>query len=640
MGETMLRWPVAIALLIPIAGAGASPPSLDAFFEGAQIREVSISPDGNWLSMIVIADGKYFVAVKNRNDAAAATPILAPNDQDGFEPNWCTWANNERIVCSFRGRERDKYIGKVFPVTRLVAVNRDGTKRKMLLQSQFAPSGQINDRIIDWTPEDPETVLIEKYHPRAGLRVLKLNIYDGDANLYEQGHVHIGSFGTDGHGNVRLGWGVEDLKFFFFARLEGEKKWRELARVKVLSSDEGYRPIAVLPKTNYAYAMRDHEGRAALWKIDLADKEDPQLIFASSRVDVRPVYTRDNRVLAVLPDSGSKDALIVEPSAELLGSVLAKLFQDKQYYITDMSQDFKVAVVSVESDVRAPEYFVLDIGTTQPKLQRVGSRFPGLDKAELATTTYLTYPARDGTPIPAYLTKPVGTGDALPPLIVLPHGGPWAREFPGFDSWAQMLARNGYAILQMNYRGSGGYGKAWREASYRDWSGLPYADTIDGLKWALAQKHGDPKRVCVVGGSFGGYLALAAAVRDSALLKCVVSVAGVSDLRELKSDANYFSNGRIMNDMIGKNREKLAADSPRLHASSIGVPVLLVHGREDWTVEPDQSEMMAKALGAADKPFKIVMIDDTDHYFTTTASQRQLFTTISDFLETQLAAPK
>ncbi len=127
------------------------------------------------------------------------------------------------------------------------------------------------------------------------------------------------------------------------------------------STDEGFTPIAVIRGTNYAYAMRDHEGRAALWKIDLADKEDPQLVFASSRVDVRPVYTPDNRVLAVYPDSGSKDAIYVEPGAELLGEVLGRLFKDKMYYIQDMSADMKTVVVMAESDVLAPEFNVLDM---------------------------------------------------------------------------------------------------------------------------------------------------------------------------------------------------------------------------------------------------------------------------------------
>ena len=615
--------------------AHAAPPTLDAFFSGAQIKSVSISPDGHLLAMIVTADGKNFVAVKDRMSAAPATPILAPNERDGFEPNWCRWANNERVVCSFYGRERDKYLNKVFPVTRLVSVNKDGSQQKQLLQNRFAPSGQLNDRVIDWTPESPRTVLITMFNPRVGMRVLELDVYNSEVKLYDSPHEYIGAFGTDGHGNVRLGWGTYDMQTYYYARLQGEKKWHRLARVKVLSSDEGYDPVAVIPGTNYAYATKDHEGRSALWKIDLADKEDPQLVFASSKVDVRPVFTPDNRLMAVLPDSGSKDAYYVEPSAEMLGEVLGKLFKDSQYHIVDMSADLKTVVVMNESDIKAPEFLVLDISSPQAKLQRIGSRFPGLDKTELAPTERITYPARDGTPIPAYLTRPVGaTGPT--PLIILPHGGPWARDRWGFDSWVQMLVRDGYTVLQMNYRGSYGYGKKWRDASLQDWGGLPYTDTLDGLDWAIANKLGDPARVCVVGGSFGGYLALASGMRDSAKLKCVVAVAGVSDLRELKSDVNFFANGRVANEMIGKDTTKLKNDSPRLHADRFNVPVLLVHGTEDWTVEVDQSEFMAKALEEAHKPYKLVLIPDTDHFFQNQAPQRALFTNITEFLQQHL----
>jgi dipeptidyl aminopeptidase/acylaminoacyl peptidase len=629
----------AVVSLFGTTPVSAAPPSLDDFFSGVQIRGVSISPNGQFLAMIVNAEDRRFVAVKDRFASTPAVPVVASNGADTFEPRWCRWANDERIVCSFQGRERDKYLGKVFPVTRLVAVNRDGSKQKLLLQDPMNPSGQINDDIIDWTPDDPATVLIQKYDPRGGVRVLKLDVYTGDTDAYENAHQFIGSFGTDGHGHVRLGWGVQDLTVSYFAKLEGETKWRRLARANVFSTDETFDPIAVIPGTNYAYATRDHDGRRALWQIDLADKEDPKLVFASSLVDVQPVFTPDNRVLAVLPDSGSKDAYYVEPTAELLGQVLGRLFSDRQYHVIDMSADLKRVVVLTDSDVRAPEYQLLDMGKTPAQLQRIGSRFPGLDKAELASTQILTYPARDGTPIPAYLTMPVNAGTSLPPLIVLPHGGPWARERSGFDSWVQMLVRDGYAVLQMNYRGSAGYGRKWRDASYRDWGGLPYSDTIDGLKWAIENKHGDPRRVCVVGGSFGGYLALAAATRDSPLLKCVVSVAGVSDLRELKSDSGFFSNHLIVRDMIGNDAEKLKADSPRMRAAGIDVPVLLIHGADDWTVEADQSEMMAKAMTAAGKPYKMLIIPGTDHYFQNPGPQRQLFGAISDFLKQYLAGP-
>ena len=234
---------VLVAALSGIVGmaAGAEVPTLDAFFAGAQIRSVSISPNGQSLAMIVTADGKNFVAVKERNSATPATPILAPNERDGFDPGWCHWANDERVVCSFHGREHHKALAKIFPVTRLVSVNKDGSKQKMLLQDQFQPSGQINDRIIDWTPESPRTVLIEKFNPQIGLRVLELDVYSGGASPYEQPHQYIGRFGTDGHGNVRLGWGQLDMKVYYHARLQGETKWRRLGRVGVFDRGEDRR---------------------------------------------------------------------------------------------------------------------------------------------------------------------------------------------------------------------------------------------------------------------------------------------------------------------------------------------------------------------------------------------------------------
>jgi dipeptidyl aminopeptidase/acylaminoacyl peptidase len=627
---------LAISLLgLLSAAAFAAPPPLEAFFEGAQLRSVNISPDGKRISMIVESEGKLFIAVKDRTNSQPAVPVLAPDGKDGFTPSWCRWANDERLVCSFRGIERDKYLGKAFPITRLVAVNHDGSQQKKLLQNAMLPSGQLNDRVIDWTPDDPRTVLIEQYHPRVGLRVLKLDIYNGNARPYETPHENIGRFGTDGRGNVRLGWGRFDLKTYYYARLAGENKWRRLARVNSLSSDEAFEPVAVIPGTNYAWATRDHQGRRALWKIDLADKEEPLLVFASSRVDVSPVYTPDRQVLAVLPDSGSTDAYYVDERSQLMGEVLGRLFKGSQYWVLDMSADRKTVVVLTERDDKAPEYHLLDMASQQPRLLRVGSRFPALDKYELAKTEYLTYPARDGTPIPAYLTRPVAAGSAPPPLIVLPHGGPWARDGWGFDSWVQMLARDGFAVLQMNYRGSAGYGTEWREASLQGWGGMPYTDTMDGLRWAVEKKHGDARRVCVVGGSFGGYLAMLAAARDSGLLKCVISVAGVSDLRELKSDSNFFSNSRIVKEMIGSDPEKLKADSPRLHADKVAVPMLLIHGVDDWTVELDQSEFMARAMESANKPCKLIKID-TDHFFQTQSAQRQLFAPISEFLREQL----
>ena len=227
--------PLAAVLLCVHVATQAAPPPLEAFFAGAQIRSVSISPDGQALAMIVTADGKQFVAVKDRAQRRRRPhPILAPNGKDGFEPRWCRWANDERIVCSFIGRERDKYQGKVFPVTRLVSVNRDGSQAEATVaESVCTPSGQLNDRIIDWTPEDPTRCPDRKVQPAHGAAgSASSTSTTARSSSYESPYEHIGGFGSDGHGNVRLGWGSYDLKNYFYARLEGEKKWRELARIQ------------------------------------------------------------------------------------------------------------------------------------------------------------------------------------------------------------------------------------------------------------------------------------------------------------------------------------------------------------------------------------------------------------------------
>ena len=446
--------------------ARAEIPTLDAFFAGAQIRSVSISPDGQSLAMIVTADNKNFVAVKERNSAKPATPILAPNERDGFEPSWCRWANNERVVCSFRGREHSKELAKVFPVTRLVSVNRDGSKQKMLLQDQFPPSGQINDRIIDWTPED---------HPRpsssrssihssacacssststTATRIPTSQPY----RVHRQFRHRRTRQRASGLGPVRP-QGATSTR-----GSKGEKKWRELARVGVFDrGDEAFDARSLSSRaltTPTPCAITD--GRAALWKIDLTDKEDPQLVFASSRVDVtsglyagqpRARRAAGFRAARMLSTSSQAPSCSVRCSANC-----SRIKRVRHRRHERGSQDRDRG--PLESDSQAPEFQVLDMSGPADEAAANRLTLPGSrQSSQLARTEHLTYPARDGTPIPAFLTRPVGVGSKLPPLIILPHGGPWARDAWGFDSWVQMLVRDGYAVLQMNYRGSGGYGK-------------------------------------------------------------------------------------------------------------------------------------------------------------------------------------
>ena len=273
-------------------------------------------------------------------------------------------------------------------------------------------------------------------------------------------------------------------------------------------------------------------------------------------------------------------------------------------------------------------------------MQTLGTGYPELAKQPLPHLETIEYTARDGTKIPGYLTVPAGAEKKNLPLIVMPHGGPVARDSWSFDFLRLFLASRGYAVLQMNFRGSGGYGWDWFHAAHQDWGGLTYDDIVDGARWAVSSGAADPKRMCIVGWSFGGYAALLGAVRNGGdLFQCAVSIAGVSDLIQLRTTAEYFTNSKLVREQIGSDRKKLLEDSPLRHAGEVKVPVLLIHGDEDYTVPPEHSTRMASALKRADKRYEMVMIRKGDHYLEWPSERVTLLSAVEKFLATNLSAP-
>ncbi|MFO1410536.1 MAG: S9 family peptidase [Steroidobacteraceae bacterium] len=616
-----------------------------------------MSPDARYLAMIVVAGGREIVAVRDLVQHTPLRGVLAAAAKDEFYPQWCGWANPTRLLCSYRGLAADG--GKFFPVTRLVAVNADGSDPEVLANNTAAWS-QLGDEVIDWTIDDPRTVLIQLDQAEVGLvgatpgadvagggpdgypDVYALDVYNGHKHLVARQRAPIQDFTTDGHGQVRLGYGYRDTKALFFARLEGERGWKELARVEAYAAEDVFRPIAAIAGSNAAYARRNYQGRDALWKIDLDDAADPQLVFAHPEVDLdSALFTDDHRLLGFSFETDRPGVYYTDRDAARAYDAVRRALPGKTNRIVDMTPDAKAFLVWSESDVAAPVYYVLDLHGAQARLEAVAASAPGLADHQLAPMQPVNFPSRDGkTRIPAYLTLPAQRpASGKPPLVVLPHGGPYARDSWGYDEWVQLLASRGYAVLQVEFRGSTGYGTDWFRAGFRDWGGLPYEDVIDGTRWAIAQGQVDAARTCVVGASYGGYMALLAATRNEGLFKCAVSIAGVSDLFELRNDERFFRNWEIANAGLAQDTKKLREDSPRQHAAGVNIPILLVHGERDYTVEVDHTKMMDAALRRAGKPHQTLIIEKTDHYFREDVPRRALYTTLVRFLGEQLGTP-
>jgi dipeptidyl aminopeptidase/acylaminoacyl peptidase len=247
--------------------------------------------------------------------------------------------------------------------------------------------------------------------------------------------------------------------------------------------------------------------------------------------------------------------------------------------------------------------------------------------------------ARDGLPLTGYLTTPRGSQTKDLPLVVFVHGGPAARDAPGFDWWAQAMASRGYAVLQVNYRGSDGFGWGFMTAGFGEWGRKMQTDLSDGVRYLAGQGIIDPKRVCIVGGSYGGYAALAGAAIDKGVYRCAASYGGVSDLRRHMVYSRVQGGARALrywSRFIGAKDlgdPILAQYSPLSQAAGIDIPVLLVHGRDDTVVRPEQSQAMADALRKAGKPVELVMLKGEDHWLTSGESRLAMLQAMVAFLE-------
>jgi len=276
------------------------------------------------------------------------------------------------------------------------------------------------------------------------------------------------------------------------------------------------------------------------------------------------------------------------------------------------------------------------------KLELFALSYPGLSQKDMATKTKVSIKARDGLELPAYLTVPQGVEAKKLPMVMLVHGGPQHHDDADFDTWAQFLANRGYAVLQVNYRGSTGFGRGLMAAGLKRWGMEMQDDLTDAAQWAIANGTADPKRLCIVGASFGGYSALMGVAKTPELYQCAVSFAGVSDLVELGRDHREFGGAEGVYDIqvgsVDKDADRLRQTSPRYLASQIKVPVLLIHGTEDRSVLFEQGQYMDEALTAAGKPHRFIKQERGDHHLSLYEHGLQFFKELEGFLAQHLGA--
>jgi dipeptidyl aminopeptidase/acylaminoacyl peptidase len=389
--------------------------------------------------------------------------------------------------------------------------------------------------------------------------------------------------------------------------------------------------LGTAPDT-FVYSVDDEEGEEHWTQLPLGGGAGKQILEG---VGIRAtVFDERSRQLVGYVEEGDLPAYrFFDARMQKVINATLKAFPGKSVHLHDWNDRFSALLVRTEGDSDPGTWWKVDIKTGNAAI--LGASYT-LRSQEVGPVRMIQYKAGDGMDIAAVLTLPPGVPGKNLPVIVMPHGGPEARDYPGFDWWAQAFASRGYAVLQPNFRGSSGYGAAFLRAGYGEWGRKMQSDISDGLAFLAQSGIADPGRACIVGASYGGYAALAGVTLQKGFYRCAVSVAGVSDLpkmvaTDVKESGRDATLVRALRQQVGSGKD-LRAVSPVRLADAADAPILLVHGREDTVVDYDQSADMAKALQKAGKPVELLTLAGEDHWLSKSETRMAMLEAVVAFV--------
>ncbi|MCB1182194.1 S9 family peptidase [bacterium] len=610
----------------------------ELFFGDPEISGSQLSPDGRWMSFIKPYNGARNIWVKAADAPFdAAKPVTA---DERPVPGYF-WSRDSRHLLYVQDRNGDEnfHVWAVDPKGAIVA------ETGVPVARDLTPVDGVRAQILSVPKSAPDVLMVglndrdPSYHD-----IYKVNIGSGERVLVRENTENVGFWVFDNEGELRLayrplpGGGAEILR----VDLQG------LTQLATATYEENLFPVAFHPDGKHCW-IQTNRGEADLDQLMLMDiasgemklvEKDPE-----NQVDFGGAvfHPQTDELLATFYVG---DRTRVYPKTEMAKKLWADLKQalpDGEIGVTSMADDMSRMLVAVSSDVDPGSVYVFDAGTRQATLQ-YRSR-PDLPSKDLAHMKPVQYQARDGMTIYGYLTLPKGVEAKNLPTVMYIHGGPWARDFWGYDPYAQFLANRGYAVMQVNYRSSTGYGKHYENAGNREWgTGAMQHDITDAVQWLIAEGYADPARVAIFGGSYGGYATLAGVTFTPDLYACGIPYVGPSNLITLiESFPEYwkpFLEGswykKVGNPEVEADKTDLIARSPLFHSDRIKVPLLVVHGANDPRVKQHESDQIVVSLREKGKDVEYIVAPDEGHGFRAPNNRKALAVAMEKFLAKQL----
>jgi dipeptidyl aminopeptidase/acylaminoacyl peptidase len=602
--------------------------SVKDFAALAVVQRPVLSPNGQRIAARSVANGLTNLVVFDA-DRPMAEPYVLPLGKTNVAS--MKWAGNQRLLLTIQATEKIR--GTDVPFLRLFSV--DTATGKPLVMDRKSRGIYAGD-VLYTDPNGSWALVASQDDVFEYPSVKRVDLATGDATVVEKARDGVWDWYADDKGAVRAGIAYEGRRWTVWYRDKPEEKLRAIHGK--FSKDEDSAIDRFIFRGNNSWVVtNERTGRFGLYKFDLKTSTVGEVIFEHPEVDIDDVTYNaiTGQISAITYYDDQPRIRWLDPEMKTLQSRLDRAVSGSVNVPTGWSDDEKRVLVWSGSASDPGRYFLLDRKTSQ--MHPVVEPYPLIDPAQLAQVKAIRYQTRDGLNLHGYLTLPRGRDPKGLPLIVLPHGGPFARDNGEYDSLVQFLANRGYVVLQPQFRGSTGYGKDFVAKGYGEIGKRMQDDLDDGVDWLAKSGQVDPKRVCIVGISYGGYAALWGATRNPDRYRCAASMAGVSDLpAQLRYDRKLFSATRYFREwrtkVGGEGKIDLATVSPIKFADRIKVPLFIAHGEEDSTVPVKQSRAMVAALSKANADVTSVFYKDDGHGFDKASDYEDWLRRLESFL--------
>ena len=595
------------------------------FFRLPERAHYRISPDGATLAFMQPWERRMNIYVQPASGGDAVR-ISAERDRD--IPDY-SWKGPDRLVYArdAGGDENDHIV---------VVDRRGGDARDM------TPFPGVKAIVVDALDEFPDRLLIglNRRVPEI-FDVYDLDLASGALTLVAENPGGVTSWGADHAGRVRYAIATNGVDNTYLYRDEGSGAFCE---VLTTSFRDTFAPQCFTADNRRLFAASNlGRDKLAIVLVDPATARDEELVYVRDDVDVAGIAWSKARKRAsfVAYQTAKAERHYLDTDARSLYETLEAKLPGYEIAIQSATDDETKMTIAAFNDRTQGMRYVYDRSTD--RLTPLGEVAPWLPEADMAAVRPISYRTRDGLVIHGYLTLPNGAPPKGLPVVVNPHGGPWHRDGWGFNPEVQFLANRGYAVLQMNFRGSTGYGRTFWEASFKEWGGTMQDDITDGVRWLIAEGIADPRRICIYGGSYGGYAVLAGLTKTPELYACGIDYVGVSNLFTFMQTIPPYWKPYLamMHEMVGdpeRDRALLTERSPALNAGRIRAPLLIAQGARDPRVNKDESDQMVAALEARGIDVPYIVKDNEGHGFHNEENRFEFYDAMETFLARHLGA--